>query len=52
MSTVPEPPGVVVVAARAITKSDNRLAGSKLDSFYGAQRILHDYDPFYEMILV
>ena len=35
----------------AVTSSDNQLAGSDLSGFYGSQRILHDYDPFYVMIL-
>lgn len=39
-------------AVRAITASDNQLAGSRLQTdFYGKQRILHDLDRFYVMIL-
>lgn len=39
-------------SVRAITASDNQLAGSRLSTqFYGGQRILHDLDRFYVMIL-
>jgi hypothetical protein len=38
-------------SARAINLSHNRSAGGHLRGFYDRQRILHDYDPFYVMIL-